>query len=207
VDTSEPEDAEDEEEEYEVEKILDHRMVGRKRHFQVKWRGYPVSEATWEPEANLASCRAMIATYMEKHTPAKSPAAKTGRKRKEEQEQESSEPEVKKRRGGRQSKVDAATASSSSTSSSTTTTPHSTRHMQVDEIAGETSAFSFENGDVVERVRGIDMKKIGKKQPVLVFAVTWKGSNGAWSYVPRDDMYKYASASALKFYEEHIELD
>jgi hypothetical protein len=43
--------------EYEVEDILNHGKTGRRGHqtwkFRVKWRGYPVTEATWEPIENL----------------------------------------------------------------------------------------------------------------------------------------------------------
>ena len=43
------------EEEYEVEKILDMkpRGRGRKMHFLIKWKGYPTSDNSWEPEENL----------------------------------------------------------------------------------------------------------------------------------------------------------
>jgi hypothetical protein len=41
--------------EYEVEKILDAqpRGQGRKMHFLVKWKGYPMSDNSWEPKENL----------------------------------------------------------------------------------------------------------------------------------------------------------
>jgi hypothetical protein len=37
------------EEEYEVEAILDHRGGKRRQQYLVKWKGYPSSDATWEP--------------------------------------------------------------------------------------------------------------------------------------------------------------
>lgn len=46
----------DEEYEYQVEDILDVRVVRNKRQFLVKWEGYPIQEATWEPESNLVNC-------------------------------------------------------------------------------------------------------------------------------------------------------
>jgi hypothetical protein len=36
---------------YEVEEILDHKKVGQKYKYLVKWKGY--TEKTWEPESNL----------------------------------------------------------------------------------------------------------------------------------------------------------
>ncbi len=43
----------DEEEEYEVEEILDKRKHYGKVQYLIKWKGYPLSEASWEPESNL----------------------------------------------------------------------------------------------------------------------------------------------------------
>jgi hypothetical protein len=45
--------ASDEEEEYEVEKVLKARKGGRELY--VKWAGYPASKATWEPRASIAA--------------------------------------------------------------------------------------------------------------------------------------------------------
>ena len=41
------------EEEFEVEKILDKRTHYGKIQYLIKWKGYPSSEASWEPEENL----------------------------------------------------------------------------------------------------------------------------------------------------------
>ncbi|CAO1621149.1 unnamed protein product [Sympodiomycopsis kandeliae] len=51
----ESDDDDDDEPEYEVEKILDHKFVAKTgtHKFLVKWLGYPDSENTWEPEANV----------------------------------------------------------------------------------------------------------------------------------------------------------
>ena len=46
-----PPDLVDGEEEYEVERIVNHRRHGRARRLQylIKWKGYPESDNTWEP--------------------------------------------------------------------------------------------------------------------------------------------------------------
>ncbi|KAF4679489.1 hypothetical protein FOZ60_014979 [Perkinsus olseni] len=49
---------EDEDQEYEVECLLDVRVVGKKEEFLVKWKDYPPAENTWEPIANLTGVEA-----------------------------------------------------------------------------------------------------------------------------------------------------
>ncbi|CAL8077366.1 unnamed protein product [Orchesella dallaii] len=55
---------EDEEDEYEVEKLLNVRTKKKGREFLVKWKGFGKKEATWEPEKNL-SCKALIKAFQE----------------------------------------------------------------------------------------------------------------------------------------------
>jgi len=43
-------------EEYQVENILEKRMISGKTHYLVKWKGYNTSENTWELIENLNSC-------------------------------------------------------------------------------------------------------------------------------------------------------
>lgn len=50
--------------EYEVDKILDSEMKNGKRQFLVSWKGYPESQATWEPENNL-NCRDLLDKYLD----------------------------------------------------------------------------------------------------------------------------------------------
>lgn len=51
--------------EYEVEAILDSAIdADTLAHmYQVKWKGYPVSEATWEPKTNLAHAAELIRAF------------------------------------------------------------------------------------------------------------------------------------------------
>ena len=43
----------DGEEKYEVEAILRHKGKGAWRLYLVMWKGYPIIEASWEPESHL----------------------------------------------------------------------------------------------------------------------------------------------------------
>lgn len=51
--------------EYEVEAIADSKMERRTRYYFVKWVGWPESENTWEPEANLRNAKAVLAEFRE----------------------------------------------------------------------------------------------------------------------------------------------
>src|SRR6202000_2685884 len=41
------------EDSYVVEKVLDHRKIGNKIQYLVKWQGYPDEDNTWEPESHF----------------------------------------------------------------------------------------------------------------------------------------------------------
>lgn len=54
------------EEEYEVEAIVAHRKKWGRMTYLVKWKGYPTSENSWEPEPNLNNAKKVLNAY--KHT-------------------------------------------------------------------------------------------------------------------------------------------
>jgi hypothetical protein len=53
----------EEENEFEVEAIIQHRVGDNGTEYLVKWKGYPQSENTWEPETNLRNCQRMLQKY------------------------------------------------------------------------------------------------------------------------------------------------
>lgn len=56
----------DENEDYEVERILDvHIQRNNKREFLIRWKGYSSKSDSWEPEENL-DCKELIEKFMEK---------------------------------------------------------------------------------------------------------------------------------------------
>ena len=54
----------DGEEEYEVEMILRHKGTGARRRYLVLWTGYPITEASWEPESSLQNAPRILADYL-----------------------------------------------------------------------------------------------------------------------------------------------
>ena len=51
-------------EEYEVEAILRHKGKGARRLYQVLWKGFPITEASWEPESHLANAPQAMEEYL-----------------------------------------------------------------------------------------------------------------------------------------------
>lgn len=63
----------DEEESFEVERIVDVKTERGKKIYLVKWKGWPAASNTWEPLASL-SCAALLKQFEDKQRPvAKSP--------------------------------------------------------------------------------------------------------------------------------------
>ena len=54
----------DGEEEYEVEAILKHKGKGARHLHLVMWKGYPITEASWEPELHLRNAPLIQEDYL-----------------------------------------------------------------------------------------------------------------------------------------------
>ena len=65
--TRPPPDIIEGEEEYEVEAILKHRRRGRGYQYFVKWVGYPITEASWEPEQGFSGAIDILNEYKLRH--------------------------------------------------------------------------------------------------------------------------------------------
>ena len=55
------------EEVYEVESILKHRRRGQTYQYYVKWRGYPISDASWELENSFSTNGDLLSQYKLQH--------------------------------------------------------------------------------------------------------------------------------------------
>lgn len=53
----------DGQEEFEVEAIINHKGMGTQRRYLVKWKGYPNSDRSWEPESNLENAEDILTAY------------------------------------------------------------------------------------------------------------------------------------------------
>jgi hypothetical protein len=52
---------------YNVETILKHRRRGRSYQYLIKWEGYPISEALWEPEMAFSNDGDLLSLYEKWH--------------------------------------------------------------------------------------------------------------------------------------------
>ena len=66
------------EEEYEVEKIIDAKQKGRgsKWYYLIKWKGYPASDKSWEPENNVQGSKQLIKEFWERNPGQRKPNKK-----------------------------------------------------------------------------------------------------------------------------------
>ena len=55
------------EEEFEVEKILNKRMVRGKEKFLVRWKGYTAEEDTWENKENLENMKELVEEFKKEY--------------------------------------------------------------------------------------------------------------------------------------------
>ena len=58
-----PPDIVDGEEVYQVETILKHRRQGRGYQYLIKWEGYPITEASWEPKSAFSDDGNLLDEY------------------------------------------------------------------------------------------------------------------------------------------------
>ena len=54
----------DGEEEFKMEPILRHKGRGARHLYKVLWKGYPITETSWEPESHLDNAPHILEDYM-----------------------------------------------------------------------------------------------------------------------------------------------
>lgn len=63
--TPPPPDILNDEEQYEVERIMGHRTRGRKMQYLIRWKGYTAMDDSWEPEENLENAPDILKRYQQ----------------------------------------------------------------------------------------------------------------------------------------------
>ena len=58
---------EDPQDEWEVEEVRDTRKIDGKRHYLVKWTGWPSEYDSWEPEEHLENAPEAVARFKRRH--------------------------------------------------------------------------------------------------------------------------------------------
>ena len=76
--TRPPPDLVDGEEEYEVEKVIDAKQIGKKKkwHYLIKWKGYSASDNSWEPEDNVQGSKELLEEFWKRNPKQRKPNKK-----------------------------------------------------------------------------------------------------------------------------------
>ena len=53
--------------EFEAEDVLDSKIMRKRLFYLVKWKGYPVSDTSWEPAPNLANAKDLVDSFHAKY--------------------------------------------------------------------------------------------------------------------------------------------
>ncbi|XP_073820734.1 suppressor of variegation 205 [Musca autumnalis] len=184
----------DEEAEYVVEKICARRVRKGKIEYFLKWKGYPESENTWEPEENL-DCQDLIQAFEEERTKeeaASTSSSKTAEKSKKEPSSGRSSVAGGKRKnedskttGSKKKRTDSAKEETDNESVSDASTRHS-------ELTG------FDKGLEAEKILGASDSNGG-----LYFLIQFKGVDQAEMVAASVANVKIPQM-VIKFYEERL---
>ncbi|QSZ35874.1 hypothetical protein DSL72_006996 [Monilinia vaccinii-corymbosi] len=184
-------DGEQGEDEYVVEKILNHAIDEKGvLIFQVKWEGYDKkSELTWEPEENLETAQDILNSYLE---------LVGGRKNLMEQFNEKKAEAAEKKQGKKRGRPSTgpATPQASGKKSRRNSHPSST----TPPASLEPAQFKPPSGSWEDDVLTIEAME-GPNAEVVVY-LTWKG--GHKSQHPLHAVYKRCPQKMLSFYERHL---
>ncbi|XP_043065348.1 heterochromatin protein 1 [Drosophila ficusphila] len=185
-------DAEEEEEEYAVEKIIDRRVRKGKVEYYLKWKGYPETENTWEPESNL-DCQDLIQQYeLSRKDEEKAAASKKDRP---------SSSAKTKETPGRVSTSASSTSKRKSEEPSAPTGNKSKRAAEAEQDSGDslsTGSTGFDRGLEAEKILGASDNN-GR----LTFLIQFKGVDQA-EMVPSSVANQKIPQMVIHFYEERL---
>jgi hypothetical protein len=188
---------EEEEEEYVVEKILKKRTTksGKVEYF-LKWKNYPETDNTWEPEENL-DCQDLLDAFNAEHDKKKKgddkdDKKKPGKASKEEKNEKAPEKvKPKKEEEKKKPKDDKKTPEAKA--------PQRKRKISsTEEDEGPAEKKGFERGLDAEKIIGAT-----DSGGQLMFLMKWKGSDDA-DLVPAKTANEKCPQVVIKFYEERL---
>jgi hypothetical protein len=55
------------EKEFEVEEVLDSKFKRKRLFYLVKWKGYPITDNSWEPAVNLKNASELVNSFHSKY--------------------------------------------------------------------------------------------------------------------------------------------
>ncbi|KAK7582414.1 hypothetical protein V9T40_013859 [Parthenolecanium corni] len=171
--------------EFSVEKILDKRVRNGGVEYYLKWKGYPDSENTWEPQENL-DCPDLIAEFENKRKRESQMKKQQQKKKERSKSTESllSESEIKKE------------SNPCSNSGEDQIIPMQKLRKEM-EILEDTRARGFERNLKPDKIIGVTDE--GESGDVL-FLMTWKDCDEA-DLVPARLVNKRCPELVIEFYE------
>jgi len=182
-------------EEFVVEKVVDKRTKQGKNEYYLKWKGYPESENTWEPEENLG-CPELILDYEKNKNKDEKNASKAKRRTDPEPSNtngKKSKPAILK---NSENLISQTLASSSSTASTASSLQNSTEH--ANGILADEYVRGFERNLQPEKIIGAT-----DSSGELMFLMKWKGSDEADLVLAKTANLKCPQI-VIQFYEERL---
>ncbi|KAL6065753.1 Chromobox protein 5 [Balamuthia mandrillaris] len=203
---SEGEDAGEEEEDiYEVERIVDKRKKGRGVEYLIKWKGYPASANTWEKRSNLF-CEELLEEF-ERQWGEKGKQAKkesnTPSRRRELTKQRQERLALKKQQEQQEAKT-ATTAPKTRKKRAAQKEPQQPQNAQPNKRrrrrkkAELLELVGFEHGDEVDTIFGVDVDEEGLK-----FLVSWRGKTRR-SFVASSVLKQLIPQRLIAWYESRL---
>ncbi len=172
------------EEGFTVEKVVDKKIVNGRVHYFLKWKGYPDSDNTWEPESNL-DCPELIAQFEEK---CKASKKKEKLAEPEKDQEKKKTPEARKR-----------IASQLNSSSPKELPPPSTKKVKKDESQSDNfDEKGFHRSRSPEKIIGAS-----EENGELKFVMKWKGIPQSRVVLAKDANKRYPQV-VIDFYEERL---
>ncbi|PAA58303.1 hypothetical protein BOX15_Mlig008021g1, partial [Macrostomum lignano] len=177
---------EEDADEYQVEKIMDSRIRNGKKEYLIKWKNYPHSDNTWEPEENC-DCPEIVAEFESTRA-----------------ERKKHGPSEKKRRVGASGGGDADSASGSGTRKPTgEKAAKKSKEAKLAESdgpagSGATKLRGFERGLQADRIVGAT-----DSSGELMFLMKWVDHDEA-DLVPARQANIKCPQVVIRFYEERL---